>query len=62
MVEDLLRGRTAREWSGAPDFSTPEKLPAKYVSDDLRFDFPDWSVQPTEGAGRLPPRPGMARR
>ena len=36
MVEDLLRGFAAREWSGALDFSTLEKLPAEYVSDDLR--------------------------
>ena len=36
MVEDLLRGFAAREWSGALDFSTLEKLPADYVSDDLR--------------------------
>ena len=36
MVEDLLRGFAAPEWSGALDFSTLEKLPAEYVSDDLR--------------------------
>ena len=36
MVEDLLRGFAAREWSDAFDFSTLEKLPAEYVSDDFR--------------------------
>ena len=36
MVEDLLRGFVAPEWSGELDFSTLEKLPAEYVSDDLR--------------------------
>ena len=36
MVEDLLRGFAAREWSDALDLSTLEKLPAEYVSDDLR--------------------------
>ena len=32
MVEDLLRGFVAREWSGAIDFSTLRKMPAEYVS------------------------------
>ena len=36
MVEDLLRGIVAPEWSDAVDFTTLEKLPAEYVSDDLR--------------------------
>ena len=36
MVEDLLRGFAAREWSGKLDFETLEKLPADYVSDDGR--------------------------
>ena len=36
MVEDLLRGFAAPEWSDALDFTTLEKLPAEYVSDDLR--------------------------
>ena len=36
MVEDLLRGFAAPEWSDALDFPTLEKLPAEYVSDDLR--------------------------
>ena len=36
MVEDLLRGIVAPEWSDALDFATLEKLPAEYVSDDLR--------------------------
>ena len=36
MVEDLLRGFVAPEWSDALDFSTLEKLPAEYVSDDLQ--------------------------
>ena len=34
MVEDLLRGFAAREWSCALDFSTLRKVPAEYVSDD----------------------------
>ena len=34
MVEDLLRGFAAREWSCALDFSTLRKMPAEYVSDD----------------------------
>ena len=36
MVEDLLRGFAAREWSGALDFTTLEKLPAEFVSGDRR--------------------------
>ena len=36
MVEDLLRGFAARGWSDKLDFETLEKLPADYVSDDLR--------------------------
>ena len=36
MVKDLLRGFAAPEWIDALDFSTLEKLPAEYVSDDLR--------------------------
>ena len=36
MVKDLLRGFAAPEWCGALDFSTLEKLPAEYVSDDHR--------------------------
>ena len=35
MVEDLLRGFAAREWSDKLDFETLEKFPADYVSDDL---------------------------
>ena len=34
MVEDLLRGFAAREWTGALDFSTLRKVPAEYVSDE----------------------------
>ena len=47
MVEDLLRGFAAREWSDALDFSTLEKLPAEYVSDDLRRRHGDalWRVR-----------------
>ena len=41
MVEDLLRGFAAPEWSGALDFFTLEKLPAEYVSDDLRRRYGD---------------------
>ena len=36
MVGDLLRGFAAPEWCDTLDFSTLEKLPAEYVSDDLR--------------------------
>ena len=36
MVQDLLRGIVTGEWSDALDFTTLEKLPAEYVSDDLR--------------------------
>ena len=47
MVEDLLRGFAAREWSDALDLSTLEKLPAEYVSDDLRRRHGDavWRVR-----------------
>ena len=47
MVEDLLRGFVAPEWSDALDFSTLEKLPAEYVSDDLRRRHGDmvWRVR-----------------
>ena len=36
MIEDLLRGFAAKEWSDAIDFTTLEKLPAEFVSEDLR--------------------------
>ena len=36
MVKDLLRGFAAKEWSDKLDFSTLQKLPAEFVSDDLR--------------------------
>ena len=36
MVRDLLRGFAAKGWSDKLDFETLEKLPADYVSDDLR--------------------------
>ena len=47
MVEDLLCGFAARGWSDALDFSTLEKLPAEYVSDDLRRRHGDavWRVR-----------------
>ena len=47
MVEDLLRGFAAPEWSDTLDFSTLEKLPAEYVSDDLRRRHGDalWRVR-----------------
>ncbi len=47
MVKDLLRGFAAPEWSDEIDFSTLEKLPAEYVSDDLRQRHGDvvWRVQ-----------------
>ena len=34
MVEDLLRGFAARAWAGSLDFSTLQKVPADYVSDE----------------------------
>ena len=36
MVEDLLRGFAAVEWSDALDFTSLEKLPAEFTSEDLR--------------------------
>ena len=36
MVEDLLRGFVAGKWADALDFTTLEKLPAEFVSEDLR--------------------------
>ena len=47
MVADLLRGFAAREWSDDLDFETLEKLPADYVSDDLRRRHGDsvWRVR-----------------
>ena len=36
MVEDLLHGFAAGGWSDALDFSTLEKLPAEFVSEELR--------------------------
>ena len=35
LVEDLLRGFVAGSWTDALDFSTLEKLPSEYVSDEL---------------------------
>ena len=47
MVADLLRGFAAREWSDELDFETLEKLPADYVSDDMRQRHGDsvWRVR-----------------
>ena len=47
MVADLLRGFAVREWSDDLDFKTLEKLPADYVSDDLRQRHGDsvWRVR-----------------
>ena len=47
MVEDLLRGFAARGWSERLDFSTLERLPAEFVSDDLRQRHGDglWRVR-----------------
>ena len=47
MVKDLLRGFAAPEWFDEIDFSTLEKLPAEYVSDDLRQRHGDvvWRVR-----------------
>lgn len=36
MVEDLLRGFAAEGWGGALEFESLQKLPAEFVSDDLR--------------------------
>ena len=36
MVKDLLRGFAAKGWSDRLDFSTLQKLPAEFVSEDLR--------------------------
>ncbi len=36
MVRDLLRGFAARGWSGGIDFGSLTRLPASYVSRDLR--------------------------
>ncbi len=47
MVKDLLRGFAAPEWCDEIDFTTLEKLPAEYVSDDLRQRHGDmvWRVR-----------------
>ena len=47
MVEDLLRGFAAREWSGDLDFASLTPLPASFVSGDLRQRHGDlvWSVR-----------------
>ena len=51
MVEDLLRGFVAADWSDALDLSTLQKLPAEFVSDDLRQRRGDtmWRVRFREG-------------
>ena len=51
MVEDLMRGFAAREWAAEIDFSTLRKLPAEYVSDDLRKRVGDavWAVRLRDG-------------
>ncbi len=47
MVADLLRGFAAEGWSDALDFESLQKLPAEFVSDDLRRRQGDglWRVQ-----------------
>ena len=47
MVEDLLRGFAAEGWSDALDFGSLQKLPAEFVSEDLRKRQGDglWRVQ-----------------
>ena len=47
MVEDLLHGFAARDWSGALDFASLTPLPASYVSGDLRQRHGDlvWRVR-----------------
>ena len=54
MVEDLLRGFAAKGWSDGLDFETLEKLPAEFVSEDLRRRQGDglWRVR-FRGAGWL---------
>ena len=51
MVEDLMCGFTAREWAAAIDFSTLRKLPAEYVSDELRKRMGDtvWAMRLRDG-------------
>ena len=51
MVEDLMRGFAAREWAAAIDISTLRKLPAEYVSDELRKRIGDtvWAVRLRDG-------------
>ena len=51
MVEDLLRGFVAAGWSDALDLSTLQKLPAEFVSDDLRQRRGDtlWRVRVRDG-------------
>ena len=55
MVEDLMRGFAAREWAAVIDFSTLRKLPAEYVSDELRKRIGDtvWAVQLRDGGHML---------
>ena len=47
MVQDLLRGFAARDWSGALDFASLTPLPASYVSRDLQQRHGDlvWRVR-----------------
>ena len=47
MVEDLLRGFAARDWSDKLDFESLTALPASFVSDDLRQRHGDlvWRVR-----------------
>ena len=47
MVEDLLRGFLTGKWTDALDFTTLEKLPAEFVSDELLRRRGDgmWRVQ-----------------
>ena len=51
MVEDLMRGFAARDWAAAVDFPTLRKLPAEYVSDELRKRIGDtvWAVRLHDG-------------
>ena len=44
MIEDLLHGFAARDWSGALDFASLAPLPASYVSHDLRQRHGDLGV------------------
>ncbi|MEI8133207.1 MAG: Rpn family recombination-promoting nuclease/putative transposase [Leptolinea sp.] len=51
MVEDLLRGYVKQDWIKRVDFSTLERVPASFVSDDLKQRVEDmiWRVRLDDG-------------